>query len=104
MTPDPNNERPTPEPADDTPFTYGDGTMMLLRSQAFDVQEDFGTVVSGPAHLPSPGMDIPLPIAAPEEDPLVRMERKLDTALRQIEKLQQRLESIDLALARAVAR
>ena len=99
MTTDPNND------SDDTPFTYGDGTMMLLRSQAFEVQEDFGTIVSAPAHLPSPGIDVPLPIAAPDDgDPLVRLERKLDMALRQIEKLQQRLESIDLTLARTLAR
>ena len=78
---------------------------MQLRSQAFTVEEEFGTIVSLPTQ-PVPATDIALPIAtiAISEDPLARLERKLDTALRQIERLQQRIESLDITLARTLSR
>ena len=95
-----------PDPENDAPFTYGEGTVMQLRSQSFQLPDDFGTMMVAASAPSSPGADIPLPIAAPvaEEDPLVRVELKLDVALRQLERLQQRIESLDLTLARALNR
>lgn len=80
-----------------------------MRAQSFEVQDELGTVVTMPIDT---NLRIPRPVAvapAPEvvfadEDPLARMEQKLDAALRQIEKLQQRIESLDLTLARALSR
>jgi hypothetical protein len=77
-------------PAEDDPFSYGDQTVLQLRTQRFDVQEEFGTVVLMP--VPEP------------EDPMARMEQKLDLALKQIAALQQRLESLDVTLARVLSR
>ena len=97
-----------PDPENDAPFSYGDGTMMQLRSQSFELPEDFGTMmVAGPSASRA-GSDVALPIAPPapslENDPLVRMEQKLDLALRQLERLQQRIESLDLTMARVLNR
>lgn len=82
-------------PSEDDPFAYGDHTMLQLRTATFDVpaaepapEEKFGTVV-----MPAPPV---------EEDPIVRIEQKLDLALRQITALQQRLESLDTTLMRVL--
>ena len=86
-------------------FAFGESTILQMRNQPFRVGEDqYGTMMSTP--LP----DVPLPGSEPAEepsggeDPLVRLERKLDQALRQIDALQHRLESIDSALARVLNR
>ena len=99
----------TPDPDNDAPFTYGDGTVLKLRSQSFELPDDFGTMVMAPPAPSSAGVDVPLPIASPaataaDDDPLVRLEQKLDVALRQLERLQQRIESLDLTMARALNR
>lgn len=103
MTPDPRDQDIQTSPAEDTPFTYGDGTVMQLRSQAFTIEEEFGTIVSS-----LPATDVALPIALPmetiSEDPLLRLERKVDAALRQLERLQQRIESLDMTVARVLSR
>jgi hypothetical protein len=91
------------------PFAYGEHTVLQLRAQPFQVQDELGTVVTMPIDT---HVRTPLAAAAPlsldtvfvEEDPLARLERKLDSALRIIEKLQQRIESLDLTLARALSR
>ena len=94
----------TPFP-DTDPFEYGDQTVIQLRAQPFSVEDDFGTVVTMPIDT-SAGRTI---AAAPEEvfkeeEPLERLERKLDAAMRQIAALQQQLDSLDLTLARALTR
>lgn len=108
---------PTPAPADDTPFAYGEGTVMRLQTQSFDVEaDDLGTMMAKPATpmvvaateiavaAAAPPLEILAATAESEDDPLARMERKLDLALRQIERLQQRIESLDLTLARTILR
>lgn len=83
-------------PFEDDPFAYGDQTVLQLRTATFDVpaepvvEEKFSTVM--------------MPVPAVEEDPIVRIEHKLDLALRQITALQQRLESLDATLARVLSR
>jgi hypothetical protein len=77
-------------PVESDPFSYGDQTVLQLREQTFDVQEELATVMA-------------LPVPEPE-DPMVRMEQKLDLALRQITALQQRLESLDATLMRVLLR
>ncbi len=98
-----NVETPFP---DTDPFEYGDQTVVQLRAQPFIVEDDFGTVVTMPIETTS-GRTVAA--AAPdvvfkEEDPLERLERKLDAAMRQITALQQQLDSLDLTLARALTR
>jgi hypothetical protein len=99
--------RPFP---DENPFAYGERTVLQLREQPFQVQDELGTVVTMPIDT---NVRIPLAAAPPpspletvfaEEDPIARMERKLDSALLMIEKLQHRIESLDLTLARVLSR
>jgi hypothetical protein len=98
----------SPDPDNDAPFAYGDGTVMQLRSQSFHLPDDFGTMMVSEPSASSAGSDIALPIALPaaaqDDDALVRMEQKLDLALRQLERLQQRIESLDLTMARVLNR
>lgn len=95
--------------ADADPFAYGDQTVLQLRAQPFEVQDAFGTVVTMPidtaprnplALAPAPALDT----VFAEEDPIARLERKVDTAMEQIAKLQQYIESLDATLARVLAR
>lgn len=87
--------------AEDSPFAYGEGTVMKLQSQQFDVQDELGTMMVKATEI---GASSTPSVVIADEDPLVRMERKLDLALRQIEKLQHRIESLDLTLARTLMR
>lgn len=87
-------------PADE-PFAYGEGTVMKMQSQQFDVQDELGTMMVKATELGASGTPS---MVISDEDPLVRMEKKLDLALRQLEKLQQRIESLDLTLARTLMR
>ena len=90
------------------PFPYGEHTVLQMRSQPFEVQDELGTVVTMPldtnVRMPLAVAPSPLDTVFAEEDPIARMERKLDDALQMIEKLQQRIESLDMTLARALAR
>ena len=89
-------------PAEETPFAYGDRTVLQMQSQQFDVREDLGTMMVRPDEAAAA---IPRQtVAVPQEDPIARLERKLDLALIQLEKLQQRIESIDLTLVRVLSR
>lgn len=81
------------------PFQYGDQTVVQLRSQPFNVADDATVVVMPVAPAPTP-----LDTIYAEEEPMARLERKLDAVTRQIAALQQRLESLDVTLARALAR
>lgn len=98
------NPEEVPFPESD-PFAYGDQTVVQLRSQTFHVEDERGTIVTMPVET-----DPRLTVAAPaepllaDEDPLVRLERKLDVALRQITALQQQLDSLDITLARVLSR
>lgn len=96
--------------AESDPFGYGEHTVLQLRAQPFIVQDEIGTVLTMPIDT-TPRM--PLATAPPassldtvfaEEEPIARLERKLDAALGQIAALQQRLESLDTTLARVLAR
>ena len=94
--------------AEETPFAYGEGTVMKMQSQSFDIQDELGTMMVRPnanalASEPAPLLSAESAVAA-DEDRLARLERKLDLALRHIEKLQQRLESLDITLARTLMR
>ena len=104
-----DNTVSNPFPEDD-PFAYGEHTVLQMRAQPFQVQDELGTVVTMPietnVRMPLAAVEpsVPLDTVFAEEEPMARLERKLDTALRQIEKLQQRIESLDLTLARALSR
>ena len=71
------------------PFAYAD-------AQPFLVQDELGTVVTMPIDTTprNPLAAVPAGRVAVEDDPLMRLERKLDTALRQIAALQQTIESL----------
>lgn len=84
----------------DEPFDYGDRTIFQLRNQSF-VADEFGTMIGLPA--------TPAPVATAVEvsstaDPMQRIEEKLDAALRAIAALQQRIDSLDATIARAINR
>lgn len=104
--------------AEDDPFSYGDQTVLQLRAQPFAIQQPFvaqqpfavqdeiGTVVTMPIDTTprQPLASVPRETVFAEEDPIARLERKLDAAMQQIAAMQQRLESLDLTLARALSR
>lgn len=104
----------TPETAvPDAPFEFGDRTILALRAQPFTIEHEYGTMMlPATSSVPRETTEMPLPVlpsvenAAPEAeiDPIVRLEAKLDAALRLIQSLQQQLDSIDATLARALNR
>jgi hypothetical protein len=106
MKPD---ETPQPLPPD-APFEFGDRTLLALRAQPFAIEHEYGTMMlPAGAAVSRETTEIPLPLVetAPmqgEIDPIVRLEQKLDAALRLIQSLQQQLDSIDATLARALNR
>ena len=91
-----------PDEQNDDLFEYGDRTMFQLRSQSFTIENDYGTMIIPGSSMPLPIVEIE-PLAA-VEDPIVRLEQKLDAALRLIESLQHKIDSIDATLARALNR
>ena len=87
-------------PNDENVFDYGDRTIFQLRAQSFTIENDYGTMIG-----PVPAASLPVvetPVIA--DDPVARLEQKLDLALRQISLLQQKVDSIDATLARALNR
>jgi hypothetical protein len=80
-------------------FEYGDRTIFQLRAQSFAIENEYGTMI-GPVPVSLPPVETPVV----EDTPMARLEQKLDLALRQIAVLQQKLDSIDVTLARALNR
>lgn len=116
-TSEPKEPESTPESNGEV-FDYGDRTILQLRSQAFEPEGEFGTMLSRP---PSSPLDedeqdptrtraIPMPeeaasvAHAPDPEAIARLEQKLDLAIRQIAALQQRLESMDATLMKMLTR
>ena len=93
---DTNPVRAAPETS---PFDIGDRTILQMRSQKFDVEE-FGTIV-GPPRLGDTLVTRAREVSA---EPLERIEQKLDAALRALETLQLRVDSLDSLLSRVVNR
>ena len=115
----PEDELPpsTPPDAPTAPFEFGDSTVLALRAQSFSVDNEYGTMIlSGNAapvplettEMPLPKIDTPPPpmqtTPVQQTDPVLRLEEKIDTALRLIQSLQRQLDSIDAALARTLNR
>ena len=99
------------DPVNDTSdvFEYGDRTIFQLRAQPIDFDEQYGTIVQQPVPVVAPAVDIaaetPASFEAAEDvDRVTLLERKLEAALRRIDQLQQRLDSIDSTVARALNR
>ena len=112
-----SEESREPESTPEEVFDYGDRTILQLRSQAFEPEGEFGTMLNLPA-APADDPDdddptrtraIPMPqdaasVAHAPDDAIARLEHKLDLALRQISALQQRLESMDATLMKMLMR
>jgi hypothetical protein len=80
-------------PDQNDPFEYGDRTIFNLRAQSFQPDEDFGTMI-----LPvEPKSDVPAVPLLHTEDPVARLEQKLDAMMKKI-------DSIDATLARLLSR
>lgn len=91
-------------------FAFGEGTLMQLREQAWEL-EDLGTRVAtspGLTVAAEPGADaVVLPIAdqpSIPDDPLARIEQRLEELTRMMHSMQRRLDSIDVTVARVLAR
>lgn len=111
-----------PSTPPEAPFEFGDRTILALRAQPFAIEKEYGTMILPASRIPLETTEIPLPAVEPavepltepaagpavqtaaELDPIVRLEQKLDAALRLIESLQHQLDSIDATLARALNR
>ena len=77
--------------ANDPTIAFADRADRTIRG------EEFGTVI-----LKS--VNDPVPLEARPEDPIARLEAKLDAALRAIAAMQQRIESLDATLMRVLMR
>jgi hypothetical protein len=95
---------PIPSAAEDV-FEIGERTIFRLQNQAspFD-PDDLGTMVvrPHPATLDSPSRVVA--VSEIEEEPIARLEAKIDALAQTLESLQRRLDSIDSLMARALAR
>ena len=83
---------------EENPFAYGEQTVLQMRTQPFEVEDELGTVITMPIDT-NPRKTILI-----EESVLLRLEGKMDEALRHIDRLQQRIESLDMTLARVLSR
>ena len=97
---------PPPPTSSDAPFEFGDRTILALRAQSFAIEKEYGTMILPASPISLETTEAPLPAVEPpvELDPLVRLEQKIDTALRLIQSLQHQLDSIDATLARTLNR
>ena len=98
---------PTPPPPPETPeapFEFGDRTVLALRAQSFAIENEYGTMILPNSPVPLETTEMPMPGTSTETDPILRLEEKIDTALRLIQSLQRQLDSIDSALARSLNR
>ena len=96
---------PTPPDAPEAPFEFGDRTVLALRAQSFEIENEYGTMILPNAPpIPLETTEIPMPSVEAQADPILRLEEKIDTALRLIQSLQRQLDSIDAALARSLNR
>jgi len=86
------------------PFLIGDHTILQMRNQSFALDDDgdYGTIVSAGGVSLTP--TVPQTEETPTADPMARLEQKLDAALRAIDALQRRLDSLDISIARMLAR
>jgi hypothetical protein len=82
------------------PFIFGDRTVFALRAQAFALGDEYGTIV--PRSVIRPAAEEAVENAP--VDPITRLEQKLDAAMKMIETLQKRIDSMDAAVARALTR
>lgn len=92
-----DDTKPVRADPEDSPFDIGDRTIFQMRNQRFDVDE-LGTIVSAP-HRNVPLVTTAIEVSA---EPLVRIEQKLDDALRALETLQQRVDSLDSLMSRVI--
>jgi hypothetical protein len=88
------------EPAPYTPDEFG--TMMQRPSPLQTVAGEPLPPLEFPAATPAEPQAVPQ--ASAPEDPLARIEQKLDLALRQLQTLQHRIESLDATIARSLLR
>lgn len=81
---------------DDNVFDVGDRTIGLLRQQTFELDDDYETLIT------APGVTAVIEVAKeeiPSEEPLVRLERKLDVVIAAMGELKRRIDSINSVLA-----
>ena len=106
MKPDEPTPPPPPEAPDapEAPFEFGDRTVLALRAQSFAIENEYGTMILPNSPVPLETTEMPMPATSTETDPILRLEEKIDTALRLIQSLQRQLDSIDSALARSLNR
>ena len=95
--------RPLPAPQRDdgkAVFEFGDRTIGMMELQTFTL-DDYGTRALPPTPVIA---TITEPLAAPNADPLARIEHKLDLMLNAITALSRRIDSIDETIARILNR
>jgi hypothetical protein len=88
----------TPDDETHDVFDYGDRTIFRLRTQDFEIEHDYGTMILPVSALPEAESE------TLSEDPIARLEQRLDLVLRHLAALQQRVDSIDATLERLVNR
>ena len=84
-------------------FSYGEQTILKMQDQLFTI-DDYGTRVGDQMETTTAPAVVVASEAEPLADPLVRIERKLDAALRSLEALQKRIDSLDATVAHLVMR
>ena len=106
MDSDETHVLPKREKTAENVFEFGDRTILQMQNQDFEPVEEYGTMMQAPSRADAPlttetvaGVETPA-----SEDPLVRLEQKLDLAMRMIAAMQHKLESLDATLARLLMR
>jgi hypothetical protein len=106
MDSDETHVLPKREKTAENVFEFGDRTIMQMRGQDFEIGEEYGTVILPPGSnkTEEPAPEAAAAAPAVSDDPMVRLEQKLDAAMRMIAVMQHKLESLDATLARLLTR
>jgi hypothetical protein len=108
-TPEPVST-PWSEPSDEEPFDFSTRTLLSSRQSLHDLNEEpppsldarFGTLIAQP--LPASTMNEPPRAEPPASDALAHIEQRLDAIAGAIERVQKRLDALDMTLMRFMNR
>jgi hypothetical protein len=102
---DPDATMPLPQDGEDLSdiFRIGEQTILKMQDQHFDI-DDYGTQIDSTVGVFAARGVVVAAEEAVLSGPLARVEQKLDRALRTLEAIRRRVDSLDATIAHLVAR